>query len=94
MNDPLEKEIERKVCEYAKSKGILVYKFSSPGMVSVPDRLLILPCGLVFFIEFKRSGCKPTPKQLREHQRLQAQNVKVFVIDNVEDGKNLINGIT
>jgi hypothetical protein len=28
-DDPLEKVIEKKVCDYAKSQGLLVYKFVS-----------------------------------------------------------------
>ena len=35
----LEKQIEAKVCEYAKTKGVLVYKFTSPARAAVPDRL-------------------------------------------------------
>lgn len=82
----LEKQIEAKVCDYAKSKGLLVYKFTSPARAAVPDRLFIRN-GRVFFVEFKRSGQKPTDAQHREHERLRQQNVNVFVIDNVEDGK-------
>ena len=37
----LEKQIESKVCDYAKSKGVLAYKFTSPARAAVPDRLFI-----------------------------------------------------
>ena len=86
----LEKEIEKRVCEYAKSKGWLVYKFTSPARAAVPDRLLISPLGKVIFCEFKREGQKPTVPQEREHQRLREQRVSVFVVDNVADGKAII----
>ena len=86
----LEKEIEKKVCDYAKSKGFLAYKFVSPGHAFVPDRLLITPAGEAFFIEFKREGLKATSGQEREHVRFRNQNVKVFVIDNVLDGMEVI----
>lgn len=89
----LEKTIEKKVCDYAKSLGFLVYKFTSPNRASVPDRLLITPGGTVFFIEFKREGGKCTPGQEREIARLASQNVDVFVIDNVAGGKWLIDQI-
>lgn len=87
----LEKHIEAKVCAYARSKGCLVYKFSSPGHAAVPDRLLITPDGFAWFIEFKRSGAKPTPAQLREHQRLQDYGMIVHVVDNVDLGTSLVN---
>ena len=86
----LEKQIEAKVCEYAKSKGVLAYKFTSPARAAVPDRLFIAPDGRVWFCEFKRENQKPTAAQDREHTRLRQQKVNVFVIDNVTEGKNMI----
>lgn len=86
----LEKQIEAKVCAYAKDRGLLVYKFTSPARAAVPDRLFICPDGRMFFCEFKREGEKPTAAQDREHQRLRGHNVTVFVIDNVTEGKNMI----
>ena len=86
----LEKQIEAKVCEYARSKGVLAYKFTSPARAAVPDRLLIAPDGRVWFCEFKRTGQKPTPAQDREHAKLRVQKVNVFVIDNVIEGKVMI----
>ena len=86
----LEKHIEAKVCDYAKQRGLLVYKFTSPARAAVPDRLFVLPGGRVFFIEFKREGQKPTPAQTREHARLWAHGVTVLVIDNVLDGLRAI----
>ena len=86
----LERDIEKRVCDYAKTKDFLVYKFSSPQRAAVPDRMMVMPSGHIFFIEFKRSGQKPTPAQKREHPRLRGHNVFVAVIDNVEDGIALI----
>jgi hypothetical protein len=86
----LEKQIEAKVCDYAKQQGVLVYKFTSPARAAVPDRLFIRPDGKVWFCEFKREGQKPTPAQEREHIRLQQHKVSVFVIDNVEEGKMMV----
>lgn len=86
----LEKNIEAKVCGYARERGLLAYKFTSPAHAAVPDRLFILPGGRMFFCEFKRRGQKPTPAQEREHKRLRAYNVPVFVIDNVDDGLRMI----
>lgn len=86
----LEKEIERKVCDYAKSKGWLTYKFTSPSRRSVPDRLFISPGGKIIFIEFKRLTGKVTPGQEREHFVLRGHGQAVYVINNVSIGKLLI----
>jgi hypothetical protein len=85
----LEKQIEKAVCDYAKSKGFLVYKFTSPNRRSVPDRMFIR-AGLVFFIEFKRAGAKPTAMQDREAQKIAAQDINVYFVDDIEMGKSII----
>jgi|SaaInlStandDraft_4_1057021.scaffolds.fasta_scaffold40053_3 hypothetical protein len=95
VDNPLEKVIETKVCDYAKSKGMLAYKFTSPNRAAVPDRMFITASGgKVWFAEFKRLGKKPTPQQTREIQRMRDRDIKVFVIDNIEDGKKLIDDIS
>jgi hypothetical protein len=86
----LEKQIEAKVCDYAKECGLGVYKFTSPARAAVPDRMFIYK-GRVFFIEFKREGQKPTPAQEREHNRMRQHQINVFVVDSVGIGKSTIN---
>lgn len=86
----LEKDIEKKVCDYAKSKGVIAYKFSSPGRASVPDRLFVGPDNKIWFCEFKRGGAKPTPAQVREMDRLMDQGCFVFLVDNVLDGVTMV----
>ena len=86
----LERDIEKKVCDYAKDRGCLAYKFTSPSRAAVPDRLFIGPTGHMWFVEFKQGGKKPTPAQEREHHRLREKMVEVWVIDSVESGKSMI----
>jgi hypothetical protein len=89
-SNPLEKEIEKAVCERAKKLGCLTYKFTSPARRSVPDRLIV-PQGLPpFFIEFKRRGEKPTDSQKIEIQKIRDQGTPVFIIDDVEQGCRLL----
>jgi hypothetical protein len=85
----LEKQIEKKVCDYAKSKGVMVYKFTSPAHFAVPDRMFIFN-GKVWFIEFKAPGKKPTAPQTREINRLLTAGISVYVIDDVIVGKGVI----
>ena len=87
----LESKVEGSVCDYAKKAyGFIPYKFTSPARRSVPDRLLIGPGGLHFFIEFKAPGKLPTPKQVREIKRLISLGHLVYVIDNISTGKWLV----
>jgi len=92
--DPLEKDIEKKVCEYARSLKMLCYKFTSPSRRSVPDRMFITSSGVVFFIEFKRRGQKPTAGQEVEIAKIRATGVRVYIIDNVAVGETIIRGET
>lgn len=89
----LEKVVEKKVCDYARKKGWLVYKFVSPSQRGVPDRLLAYR-GHVLFIEFKQAGKKPTKLQLHHLDRLTDAGLDAVVIDNVETGIKLIDSIT
>ena len=86
----LEKQIEASVCDYAKERGLLVYKFTSPARAAVPDRMFVRRDGVIFFIEFKRENMKPTPAQDREHNRLRGHMINVFVVDDVTTGKWVI----
>ncbi len=56
-------------------------KFVSPGRRAVPDRICSLRPGVVFFIEFKAPGEKPTPAQLRDHARRRSRGFAVYVVD-------------
>ena len=89
----LERDIEKKVCDYAKDRGYLAYKFTSPSRAAVPDRLFIGPTGHMWFVEFKQGGKKPTPAQEREHHRLRQHLVEVWVIDSVESGKEMVDAM-
>lgn len=87
----LEKTIEAHLVKRVKERGGIAYKFTSPQRRSVPDRLVLLPSGVVEFVELKAPGKKPTPMQQREHERLRALGFTVLVIDNKEeiDGRYL-----
>lgn len=84
-----ESAIEKKVCAYAKSKGWLHFKWSSPGQKGVPDRIF-MKRGKVFFVEFKDTGKEPTTLQSVVINKIRRQGFDVYVIDSVEQGKKLI----
>jgi hypothetical protein len=52
--------------------------------------MFITPNGVVYFIEFKRLGEVPTTGQAVEIEKIRKMGVKVFVVDAVEDGKNVV----
>lgn len=80
----LEKEIEKKLRTEVVKMGGLALKFASPGMAGVPDRLLLLPNGRIFFAETKKPGGKMRPLQLKRKSQLEALGFQVFCIDSIE----------
>jgi hypothetical protein len=50
----LEKEIERKLRDAICKRGGLCLKWVCPGWSGVPDRILLLPGGIIIFCELKR----------------------------------------
>jgi hypothetical protein len=90
-SDPLEKNIERAVCDYAKSLGIENRKYKNPGIRGGPDRIFFVKCRQeVFWVEFKRRKGVLTDNQKREIAWMRGMGYCVFVVDNVADGKELV----
>lgn len=94
----LEKDIEDPVCRYAKNRyGMKAEKFTSPSRRSVPDRLFsvatLRPGGFCFFIEFKAPGKDASEKQAKDHKARREMGFKVFVVDNIERGKKIVDAM-
>ena len=77
-----EKYIEQKLIQEVKAVGGLARRFTSRGYNGVPDRLILLPGGIIAFAEIKASGSKPRPLQERRHEMLRQLGFKVYVIDD------------
>ncbi|EAA3705462.1 VRR-NUC domain-containing protein [Salmonella enterica subsp. enterica serovar Newport] len=74
--------IEKHLVTEVKRAGGVAYKFVSPGRRSVPDRIVLLPGGRIFFVECKAPGKAPRADQQREHERLRALGFTVVVLDS------------
>lgn len=89
----LERQIENKVCEYAKKRGWLVYKWTSPQNRGVPDRILFFE-GMALAIEFKQKNKPLTALQCVAINELREHGVAAFVVDDIDEGKNIIDYFT
>lgn len=76
-----EKSVERYFKKQVENRGGLCLKFISPSMTGVPDRIVLLPGGRVFFAELKAKGKKPRPLQTAVHSTIERLGFKVFVVD-------------
>lgn len=86
----LESRIEQKTTDYAKSLGMLSLKLNVVGQSGWPDRLYIWN-GRVLFVEFKAAKEKPRPVQVEIHKRLAERGIQTLVVDNLIDGRRVIN---
>lgn len=79
-----ESSLERKLKNEVEKMGGAAMKFTSPGMAGVPDRLIVLPGGKIFFAEVKAPGERLRKLQLKRRKDLQKMGAAVYVIDSVE----------
>ena len=77
-----EKETEQKLVKAVKASGGIAPKLVSPGFDGMPDRLILLPGGIIAFAELKAPGKKPRPLQVARHRLLRKLGFAVYVIDN------------
>lgn len=85
----LEREIEKKVCDYAKKRGWFVRKLTSSSGRGIPDRLFIKK-SYVVFIEFKSSVGKLTELQKITIEEMLLQEANVYVVNSIYTGYGII----
>jgi hypothetical protein len=88
--DVRESSVEGRACTYARNLGYWHRKYKSPGKRSAPDRIFKHLHGIAFFIEFKARGKEPTALQLAEHAEMRAAGLIVYVCDNFDDAKAIL----
>ncbi|MCL2213435.1 MAG: VRR-NUC domain-containing protein [Oscillospiraceae bacterium] len=79
-----EKQIEKKMCDLIKSRGGLSYKFVSPNDPGVPDRIVITPQGVVWFVELKTEIGGARRLQKWQIERLSATGANVRLLKGWE----------
>lgn len=79
-----ERDIEDYLRKQVKKIKGIAYKFESPGNSGVPDRLVLLPRGKVYFVELKAPGKKSRPLQLAQQRRIANLGCEVLEIDSFD----------
>lgn len=85
-----EKDVERIFSERCKRAGMWAIKFL-PSIIGLPDRIVFVRGGRVFFTELKTTGKKPTLAQLNVHDKFRKLGFNVYVIDKIDDIDGVIN---
>lgn len=73
--------------------GGLCLKLTIISFTGIPDRLILLPGGRIYFAETKGVEKQPRPRQLIVHEQLRKLGFDVWVIYNREDVNKFIEHI-
>lgn len=87
-----ESEIEAHLVKSVKSKNGLCMKWTSPGNAGVPDRIVIVPGGKVYFVELKAEGKKEnlSPLQRNFMNKLKNLNCDIRVIASFQEVEDFV----
>ena len=85
-----ERDIEKWLTKRIRILGGKSYKWTSPGNVGVPDRIYILPKGLVCFAELKTDTGQLSEAQKYQIRQLRERGAWVEVVRGMEEAKELI----
>jgi len=88
-----EKLIERTLNAEVKKLGGWSLKLLCQFVTGLPDRLVLLPGGIIFFVEVKSTGKKPTPVQRLVHEKIRRLGFRVEVIDSLKQLNQILNNL-
>lgn len=88
-----EAEIECYLDRRVRAVGGITRKFTSPGRIGVPDRIVLFN-GRVEFVEVKAPGGRLSAVQVREIGRLRLHGALVTVVSSREDVDAYVEGLT
>lgn len=88
-----EKYMERYLKVEIERKQGLCLKWVSPGTNGVPDRIVLMPNGKIYFIELKTLG--QTPRKIQEvvHRMIRSKGFEVLVIDSFIKLKQFLDAV-
>ncbi len=76
----MERDVERYLIQKVRKLGGEAYKFVSPGQDGVPDRIIILPGGRIWFVELKTETGTLSKVQRWQHKKLRKLGADVVTL--------------
>jgi hypothetical protein len=89
----LERDIERYLVRRTVEHGGIAYKWVSPGRVGVADRIVLLPGGVVWFVELKTAKGRLSPWQKLFAVDLRRMGMNYIVIRSKEEVDAYLGGL-
>ena len=89
-----ESQLERKFYDKVKRLGGLPLKFVSPGRAGVPDRIVLMPKGKIYFVEMKSEVGQTSDIQKYIFSKFTKLGFKVHIIHNEKTLEKFLSEIT
>lgn len=86
-----ESAIEKYLVKTIKSIGGMAIKLYAINNIGLPDRLIMLPEGIIFFVELKDKKGKARIIQDKKHEDIKKIGFKVYIINSKDKVNELIN---
>lgn len=80
----IEKKLEINLFKLVKKLKGYALKFFCMSFTGMPDRIILMPGGRLWFVEVKDTGKKPTPRQEFVIGWLRKLGFEVWIIDSEE----------
>lgn len=87
---PLESKIESWLVNQVKQMGGIADKFVSPANPGVPDRLIVMPDGKIYFVELKATWGRLSNIQKWQRDRYKKLGADVRVIKGMDQAKEFV----
>lgn len=85
-----EKWLERELCRKVAAIGGKALKYANGQEAGYPDRMVLLPPGIMVWAEIKSTGKKPRPIQQERIKELRDMGFLVAVIDTEDKLRRFI----
>ena len=79
-----EKTLEARLVREIEARGGMALKYTSQFHRGIPDRICLIPPGILTFVELKSTGQKPTKLQEHAMEKLTSLGFDCLVIDTTE----------
>ena len=91
--DVSEKAIEAYLVRKVKDLGGVCLKYSNPGVVGYPDRVVLLQDGFTVWVELKSKGKQPNKVQQLRIDQLRQMGHNVAVVDSKDQVDTLLQAV-
>lgn len=80
----MEKDVEKMLVKGIENLKGKCYKWVSPNENGVPDRIILLPKGVIIFVELKDRYGRVSQVQKIQHRTIQSLGFQVYILNSKE----------